>query len=81
MKNHPTTFFQNNHGYSDVDEQGNSNISFWAYPRMRSFGLDHYQTVSVLSNGVTVNGILSDEMQSQSIEWIQKFHNRLKTRF
>jgi len=67
MRNHPTTV---------MEGQGArpASTSFWAYPRMRSFGLDHHQAVGVLTEDV-----LSDEIHSQSIKWIQKFHNRLKT--
>ena len=67
MINHPTTA---------IEGQGArpSSTSFWAYPRMRSFGLDHYQAVDVLTKDV-----LPDEIHSQNVEWIQKFHNKLKT--
>jgi len=67
MINHPSTV---------MEGQGArpASTSFWAYPRMRSFGLDHHQAVGVLTEDV-----LSDEIHSQSIKWIQKFHDRLKT--
>ena len=64
MENHPTTV---------LERHANFNTSFWAYPRMRSFGLDHYQAVSVL-----LKGKLSDDIHKRNMEWIKTFHDRIQ---
>jgi len=64
MENHPTTV---------LERHANFNTSFWAYPRMRSFGLDHYQAVSV-----SLKGKLSNDIHKRNMEWIKTFHDRIQ---
>jgi len=64
MKNHPTTILEKHAGF---------NTSFWAYPRMRSLGLNHKESFKAISATT-----LSDNIHFQNIKWTKNFHNRLK---
>jgi len=60
MVNHPRTQFERHADY---------NVSFWAYPRLRSFGLNHYEATKTLCSG-----IVPDYVYKANIEWIGKYH-------
>lgn len=60
MQNHPRTQFERHADY---------NVSFWAYPRLRSFGLTHIEATDALCSG-----IVPDHVYKSNIEWIGKYH-------
>jgi hypothetical protein len=60
MENHPRTQFERHADY---------NVSFWAYPRLRSFGLTHHEATDALCSG-----IVPDYVYKSNIEWIGKYH-------
>jgi hypothetical protein len=60
MSNHPRTQFERHADY---------NVSFWAYPRLRSFGLNHHEATKTLCSGV-----VPDYVYKSNIEWIGKYH-------
>ena len=63
MEDHPHTLFE---------RHANFNTSFWAYPRVRSLGYDHKETVKILTaREVPV------EVYQQNMEWIAKYHEDL----
>jgi hypothetical protein len=63
MKNHPRRQFERHADY---------NVSFWAYPRLRSFGLTHYEATKTLCAKV-----VPDFVYKLNIEWISKYHFEL----
>ena len=60
MENHPRTQFERHADY---------NVSFWAYPRLRSFGLNHHEATKTLCSG-----IVPEYVYKSNIEWIGKYH-------
>jgi hypothetical protein len=63
MENHPTTVLEKHTSF---------NTSFWAYPRMRSLGLNHKEAFNAIQAST-----LSDNIHSQNIEWTKDFHSKL----
>lgn len=60
LADHPTTQFERHSDY---------NVSFWAYPRLRSFGLSHANAKKVL-----VSQIVPDLVYRKNIEWVSNYH-------
>jgi len=63
MADHPKTLFE---------RHANFNTSFWAYPRVRSFGYDHHEATRIMSaREVPV------DVYIQNLEWINNYHQEL----
>jgi hypothetical protein len=57
------------HSYTVFERHADYNTSFWAYPRLRSFGLNHNTATKVLSNTK-----IPDIVYDKNLEWISKYH-------
>lgn len=63
MADHPKTRFE---------RHANFNTSFWAYPRVRSLGYNHYEAVDVLTSKE-----IRPDIYVKNFEWINNYHQEL----
>jgi radical SAM superfamily enzyme YgiQ (UPF0313 family) len=57
------------HPYTQFERHANFNTNFWAYPRVRSLGYTHLETVKILTaKEVPV------KIYQQNVEWIDNYH-------
>ena len=61
---HPKTAFERHFSY---------NTNFWAYPRLRSLGYDHLESVGILTAKV-----VPQEVYEKNRRWIDNYHTELK---
>tara|TARA_B100001287_G_scaffold276793_1_gene289516 strand:+ start:3 stop:1658 length:1656 start_codon:yes stop_codon:yes gene_type:complete len=57
------------HPYTGFERHADYNTSFWAYPRLRSFGLNHHTATKVLSSKS-----IPDIVYQKNLEWISNYH-------
>jgi len=57
------------HKYTQFERHSDYNVSFWAYPRLRSFGLSHENAKRVL-----VSQIVPEEVYRKNIQWVSNYH-------
>ena len=58
------------HSYTGFERHADYNTSFWAYPRLRSFGLNHNTATKVLSSTQ-----IPDIVYDKNLEWISNYHS------
>jgi len=58
-----------NHEYTQFERHSDYNVSFWAYPRLRSFGLSHHTAKQVLCSQ-----IVPELVYKKNIEWVANYH-------
>jgi len=58
------------HSITQFERHSDYNVSFWAYPRLRSFGLSHKNAKNVLKSQV-----VPGEVYRRNIEWVAKYHS------
>ena len=63
MVGHPKTMFE---------RHANFNTSFWAYPRVRSLGYDHYEASKLMSAKE-----VPMDIYVQNLEWVNNYHQEL----
>lgn len=63
MFNHPTSLFE---------RHANFNTSFWAYPRVRSFGYSHNEASNILKSRE-----IPIDVYRQNVKWINNYHTEL----
>lgn len=64
LVDHPKTAFERHFSY---------NTNFWAYPRLRSLGYTHLESVDVLTAKV-----VSQDVYERNKKWIDNYHTELK---
>lgn len=57
------------HRYTQFERHADYNVSFWAYPRLRSFGLSHHNATKVLTSQV-----VPEQIYRKNIEWVSNYH-------
>jgi radical SAM superfamily enzyme YgiQ (UPF0313 family) len=60
-----------NHPYTQMESHLDYNVSFWAYPRLRSFGMGHKEAKDTLC------GLIPDEVYRKNMNWIKDYHKCL----
>lgn len=64
LVDHPKTAFERHFSY---------NTNFWAYPRLRSLGYNHLESVGILTAKV-----VPQEVYEKNRKWIDNYHTELK---
>ena len=57
------------HQHTQFERHSDYNVSFWAYPRLRSFGLSHQNAKQVLCSQ-----IVPEIVYKKNIEWVANYH-------